>query len=190
MDLKANLRLPKVDIGWRRALIIVGAAVAVISIIFCGWTIVVDYTEASQVAAFGQHVAASDADLFLLSGEVSSYMRSLPEYPSLAECDTSMREFAALAGYGRGLTSYHRQVIDADEVPEAYIGAQSAYTRALDHLNHAFSLWSSAAAAYDAKAYTAAKENLARADQEWKDYVAAIGDYNQKLRSAEEGEEG
>lgn len=181
---------PGVDISWKDVLIITGAVAAVISIVLCGWTISIDYIETNQVAAFGQHVAASETDLFLLAEEISSCIGSLPEYPSLAECDASMREFAALADYGRRLTAYHRQIIAADEVPEAYMGAKAAYIRALDHLNRAFSLWLSAAGAYDAKAYTAAEENLAMADQAWKDYSAAIDDYNQELQTAEEGEEG
>ncbi|MCK8518548.1 hypothetical protein [Methanoculleus sp. 7T] len=189
MDLKAGLKLPKIKIDRKDALVAVTAAVAVISILLCGWTIFIDYTETSRVAAFGNHVAASEADLFLLSDDIAVHMRSHPDHPSIAECDAYMQELAALADRGRAVTAYHRQVIAADEVPEAYTAAQSAYTRALDHLNRAFSLWSSAAAAYDAKAYSAAKENLAGADRAWRDYVAAIGDYDRELRIAEEGGE-
>ncbi len=132
-------------------------------------------------------MAASEADLSLVSGKVSSLMRSSSDDLSVAECDAYMLEFAAVADYGMRVTVYHRQVVGADRVPEAYAGAQSAYVRALDNLNRAFSLWSSAAGAYDAKAYTAAKENLIRADQAWRDYTAAIEDYDRELRSAEEG---
>lgn len=192
MDLKADLKLPKlpkISIDWKDALVAVVAAAAVISIALCGWTIFVDYTETSRVAAFGSHVAASEADLSLLSDDIVAHMRSLPDHPPIAECDAYMRELAALADHGRAVTSYHRQVVGADEVPEAYIGAQSAYTRALDHLNRAFSLWSSAAAAYDAKAYTAAKEDLAGADREWRSYAAAIENYDRELRVAEDGGE-
>ena len=144
MNLKKHLKLPKINVDRRDALVAVLAAAAVISIAFCGWTLFVDYTETSRVAEFSRHVAASEADLFLLSGDISSHMRSRPGRPSIAECDAWMRELGALADYGRGLTSYHRQIIAADVVPEAYTGAQSAYTRALDNLNRAFSLWSSA----------------------------------------------
>ncbi|CCJ37514.1 hypothetical protein BN140_2591 [Methanoculleus bourgensis MS2] len=190
VDLKGSLKLPKINVDRRDALVAVLAAAAVISIAFCGWTLFVDYTETSRVAAFSRHVAASEADLFLLSGNISSHMRSRPGHPSIAECDAWMRELGALADYGRGLTSYHRQVIAADVVPEAYTGSQSAYTRALDNLNRAFSLWSSAAGAYHTGAYTAANNNLAGADRAWKDYITAISDYDRELRRAEEGEEG
>ena len=79
-------------------------------------------------------------------------MSSRPEAPSIAESDVVMREFAAIATYGQAVTTYHRRIIGADEVPEAYIGAQSAYIRALDCLNRAFSLRASAPAANDAGA--------------------------------------
>jgi len=180
------LRLPKIAVDRRRALTAAGAVAAVIAVAFIGWTLHVGWTEDRQVAAFGGHVAASEADLARVSAKISSCISSRPEYPSVAESDTAMREFAAIAEYGRVVTAYHRQVIGADEVPEAYTGVQSAYIRALDHLNRAFSLWSSAAAAYDAKAYAAAKDHLAGADRAWKDYVAAIGDYDRELRIAEE----
>jgi hypothetical protein len=188
VDLKA-VKLPKIAIGWRRALIVAGVAAAAALLVFVGWTLFIDYTEGRQVAAFGSHVAASEADLFLVSGKVSSHIGSRPDYPSVAECDASMREFAALAEYGRGVTAYHRQIVGADRVPKAYVEAQSAYIRALDHLNRAFSFWSSAAGAYDTKAYAAAGDHLAGADLAWKDYIAAIDDYEQELRAAEEGEE-
>ncbi len=180
-------KLPKITIGWRKALIAVGVAVAVIAVAFIGWTLLLDYTEERQVAVFGSHVAASEADLYLIYEKVSAHMRSSPDNPSVAETDAYMREFAALAEYGRAVAAYHRQVIGADTVPEAYTGAQSAYIQALEHLNRAFSLWSSAAAAYDMQAYTAATENLAAADQTWKDYATAIGDYDREFRAAEEG---
>jgi len=188
VDLKIP-NLPKVAIGWRKALIAVGVAAFVVAVAFIGWTLFTAYTEERQVAAFGSHVAASEADLSRVSGMVSSHLGSRPDRPSVAGADASMREFAAIAEHGRAVAAYHRGIIGADAVPEAYAGAQSAYIRALDHLNRAFSLWSSAAAAYDANAYTAAKENLARADQEWREYVTAIGDYDRELRAAEEGGE-
>ncbi|MCK9276943.1 MAG: hypothetical protein M0P22_02505 [Methanoculleus sp.] len=188
MDLKVP-KLPKIAIGWRKALIAAGVAAAALLLVFVGWTLFIDYTEERQVAVFGSHVAASEADLFLVSGKVSSHMRSRPEYPSVAESDAVMREFAAIAEYGRGVAAYHRQIVGADEVPEAYVEAQSAYIRALDHLNRAFSLWSSAAGAYDAKAYAAAGDHLAGADRAWKDYTAAIDEYDRELRIAEEGGE-
>lgn len=191
MDLKvpklSKPKLPKVTISRKQALAAAGTAVFVVLIAFVGGTLLLNYTGDRQVAVFGSHVATSEADLSLVSGKVSSLMRSSPDDLSVAECDAYMREFAAIAEYGRGVTAYHRQIVGADRIPEAYAGAQSAYIRALDHLNRAFSLWSSAAAAYDAKAYTAAKENLARADQAWREYTAAIEDYDRELRIAEEG---
>ncbi|WP_292731116.1 hypothetical protein [Methanoculleus sp.] len=186
MDLKIP-KLPKVTIDRRKALIAAGVGIAVVLIAFAGWTLFASYTGDRQVAVFGSHVAASEADLSLVSGRVSSYMRSLQDTSSAAGADAYVREFAATAEYGRAVAAYHRQVVGADRVPEAYVGAQSAYVRALDHLGRAFSLWSAAAAACDIRAYTAAKENLARADQEWKEYVTAIGDYDRELRVAEEG---
>lgn len=186
MDLKIP-KLPKVAIDRRKVLIAAGVGVAVVLIAFAGWTLFASYTGDRQVAVFGSHVAASEADLSLVSGRVSSYMRSLQDTSSVTGPDAYVREFAATAGYGRAVAAYHRQVVGADRVPEAYVGAQSAYVRALDHLGRAFSLWSAAAAACDVRAYTAAKENLARADQEWKEYVTAIGDYDRELRAAEEG---
>jgi len=186
MDLKMP-KLPKVTIDRRKALIAAGVGVAMVLIAFVGWTLFASYTGDRQVAVFGSHVAASEADLSLVSGRISSYMRSVQDTSSAAGTDAYVREFAATAEYGRAVAAYHRQVIGADRVPEAYVGAQSAYVRALDHLGRAFSLWSAAAAACDIRAYTAAKENLARADQEWKVYVTAIGDYDRELRVAEEG---
>ncbi len=179
--------LPKVAIGRRKALLSVAVAVAAITMAFLGWTLLLNYTGDQQIAAFGSHVAASEADLLLVEEMVSAHIRSSTADLSVAECDACMREFAAIAKYGRDVTAYHRQVVGADSVPEAYAGAQSAYIRALDHLNRAFSLWSSAAAAYDVRAYTTAKENLAAADQAWKEYVTATGDYARELRAAEEG---
>ncbi len=191
MDLKVpkleKPKLPKITISRRQALTAAGTAVAVIAIAFIGGALLLDYTGDRQVATFGSHVAASEGDLSLVSGKISSLMRSSPDDLSVAECDAYMREFAAIADYGMGVTACHRQIVGADRVPGAYAGAQLAYVRALDNLNRAFSLWSSAAAAYDAKAYTAAKENLARADQAWKEYTAAVEDYDRELRSAEEG---
>jgi len=182
-------KIPAIATNRRQALIAVGAVIAVVAAAFIGWTLFTDWTESRQVAVFGSHVAASEADLARVSAKISSHMSSRPEAPSIAESDVVMREFAAIATYGQAVTTYHRRIIGADEVPEAYIGAQSAYIRALDCLNRAFSLWASAAAAYDAGAYTSAKDALVKADQAWKEYVAATGDYNRELRIAEEGEE-
>ncbi|WP_214020994.1 hypothetical protein [Methanoculleus sp.] len=191
MDLKVpkfeKPKLPKITVTRKQALTAAGTAVFVVLIALVGGMLLLDYTGDRQVATFGSHVAASEADLSLVSGKVSSLMRSSSDDLSVAECDAYMREFAAVADYGMRVTAYHRQIVGADRVPEAYAGAQSAYIRALDNLNRAFSLWSSAAAAYDAEAYTAAKENLARADQAWKEYTAAIEDYDRELRIAEEG---
>ncbi|HQN91512.1 MAG TPA: hypothetical protein PK336_04510, partial [Methanoculleus sp.] len=66
---------------------------------------------------------------------------------------------------------------------------QAAYLRALDNLNRAFTFWLSAATAYDMRDYAAAEQNLARADEAWREYIAAIGDYEEVLRAAEEGGE-
>ncbi|NLA39227.1 MAG: hypothetical protein GX882_07600 [Methanomicrobiales archaeon] len=189
MDLKKYLKLPKIAASPKDLLTAVLAAAAVISIAFCGWTLLMNYTETGRVTEFSHHVAESEADLFILSGEISSHMQSRRDYPLIAEYDAWMRKLGAIAEYGRGLTLYHRHVIAADRVPDAYTGAQDAYVRALDNLNRAFSLWSSAAGAYDAKAYSAADANFAGADQAWKDYITAIEDYNQELRKAEEGGE-
>ena len=188
MDLKIP-SLPKVAIGWRKALTAVGVAALVVAVAFIGWTLFTVYTEERQVAAFGSHVAASEADLARVSGLVASHLGSRPDRLSVAGADASMREFAAIADHGRAVTAYHRGIIGADTVPEAYAGAQSAYIRALDHLNRAFSLWSSAATAYNANACTAAEENLARADQAWGEYALAVEDYDRELRAAEEGGE-
>ncbi|MDD2473739.1 MULTISPECIES: hypothetical protein [unclassified Methanoculleus] len=186
-DLK-SFKLPNVAIGRRKALIAGGVAVAVIAVVFVGGLLLHDYMESRQVAAFGGHVAASEADLSRVYERTSVYLHSSPDSPSIAEADAYAREFAAVADYGMAVTAYHRQVIGADAVPETYAGAQAAYLRALDNLNRAFSLWSSAAVAYDIQAYSSATRNLAAADQAWKDYVAAIEDYSRELRVAEEGE--
>jgi hypothetical protein len=185
-----DLKIPKIAVSRKQALAAAGTAVFVVAVAFVGGAILLNYTEDQRVATFGNHVAASEADLFLVYEKVSTHMRSLPESLSVAEADASVREFAAVACYGRAVTTYHRKIVAADTVPEAYLGVQSAYVRALDNLNRAFSLWSSAAAAYDAQAYTAAKENLARADEAWREYTAAIEDYDRELRAAEEGGEG
>jgi len=185
-----DLKLPEVNIDKRGLLMTILAVMAVVSIAFCGWTLYADHTEADRITEFSLHVLDSEADLFLLSCEITSHMESRRDYPLIAEYDAWMQKLGALADYGRDLTSYHRQVIAADVVPEAYTGAQSAYTRALDNLNRAFSLWSSAAGAYHTGAYTAANNNLAGADRAWKDYITAISDYDRELRRAEEGEEG
>ncbi|MDV2481102.1 hypothetical protein F8E02_03570 [Methanoculleus sp. Wushi-C6] len=191
MDLKAPKlpKLPKITVSRRQALIAVGAAVALIAVVFIGWNLYLDHTKEQRVAAFGSHMAASEADLHRLHEAVSTHMRSSPDHLSIGETDAYMRQFGALAEYGRGVTAYHRQVIAADVVPMSYAGAQAAYIRALESLNRAFSLWSSAAAAYDAKAYAAAKDNLKEADGAWKEYLAAVEEYERELRAAESGEE-
>ncbi len=145
------------------------------------------YTEGQQVSAFESHVAASEADLFLVYDKISAHMRTPTNDLSVAECDAHARELAAIARYGRDVTAYHRQIVAADAVPEAYAGAQSAYVRALDNLNRAFTLWSSAAGAYEVRDYNAADRNIAEADSAWREYAAAIADYGRELRAAEEG---
>ncbi|PKL63051.1 MAG: hypothetical protein CVV31_02520 [Methanomicrobiales archaeon HGW-Methanomicrobiales-2] len=184
-----DLKIPKIAVSWKQALAAAGTVVFVVVVVFVGAATLLNYTEDQRVAAFGSHVSASEADLFQVYDKISTHMRSLPESSSVAETDASVREFAAIAGYGRAVTTYNRQIVAADTVPEAYLGVQSAYVRALDNLNRAFSLWSSAAAAYDARAYAAAEENLARADEAWREYAAAIEDYDRELRAAEEGRE-
>ncbi|NLM29018.1 MAG: hypothetical protein GX216_01100 [Methanomicrobiales archaeon] len=189
MDLKKHLKLPAVNVDKRDLLIAVLAVMAVISIAFCGWTLLADYAERDRITEFSNHVAESEADLFVLSEEISAHMQSRQDYPMIAEYDAWMKKLGALADYGRDLTLYHRYVIAADEVPEAYAGAQDAYVRALDSLNRAFSLWSSGAGAYGAKVYSAADANFAGADRAWKDYIAALSDYEQELLRAEVGAE-
>lgn len=181
-------KLPAIAVSRRQALIAAGAAVAVIAAAFIGWTLFTDYTKEQQVAAFANHVAASESDIFLVYEKITAHMRATPKNPTPAGADASMRELAAIGDYGRAVTAYHRQVINADAVPEAYAGAQSAYIRGLENLNRAFSLWSSAAAAYDIKEYTAATDTIKKADEAWKEYAAAIADYERELRAAEAGE--
>ncbi len=186
--LPALPRLPAIAVSRRQALIAAGAAVAVIAAAFIGWTLFTEHAKEQQVATFANHIAASESDLSRVYEKISAHMRSVPKNPAPAGADASMRELAAIGDYGRAVTAYHRQVIGADTVPEAYTGAQSAYIRALDNLNRAFSLWSSAAAAYDIKEYTAATDTLKRADEAWREYAAAIADYELELRAAEAGE--
>ena len=183
-----DLKLPEVNIDRKDLLMAVLAVAAVVLIAFCGWTLYADHTEADRITEFSLHVLDSEADLFLLSCEITSHMESRRDYPLIAEYDAWMQKLGALADYGRDLTLYHRYVIAADEVPESYAGAQDAYVRALDNLNRAFSLWSSGAGAYGAKAYSVADASFAGADQAWKEYIAAIGDYHLELLRAEEGE--
>ncbi len=180
-------KIPKIALDRRQALMAAGAVAVVVVAAFAGWTLLLGHVDGQQVAAFGSHVAASEADLARVNGAVSTHMRSFPDHRSIGEADAYMREFGALAEYGRRVTAYHRQIIGADTVPVTYAGAQSAYIRALDHLNRAFSLWSSAAAAYDAKAYAAAKDTLKSADESWQEYAAAIEEYERELRAAEGG---
>lgn len=182
-------KLSKVAIDRKKALTAAGVAVAVIAVLLVGGILVMEYRESQQVAAFGSHISASEADLFMVYDKIALYMRTPVNDLSIAECDAHVREFAAIARYGRDVTAYHRQIVAADTVPEAYAGAQSAYVRALDNLNRAFTFWSSAAAAYDMRDYAAANRNLAEADGAWREYVAAVGDYDHELRAAEEGAE-
>ncbi len=184
-----DLKIPKIVVTREKALSVAGTAAFVVVVAFIGGAILLNYTDDQRIATFGSHVAASEADLFGVYDRISTHMRSPQKSPSVAEADASVREFAAIATYGSAVTNYHRRIVAADTVPEAYLGAQSAYVRALDNLNRAFSLWSSAAAAYDAGAYTAAKENLARADEAWREYAAAVEDYDRELRVAEGGAE-
>jgi len=184
-----DLKIPKIAVTREKALAAAGTAVFVVAVAIIGGAILLNYTEDRQVAAFHDHVAASEADLFLVSEKITSHMRTPTNDLSVAGCDAHVREFAAIANYGRAVTAYHRQIVAADAVPEAYAGAQSAYIRALDNLNRAFTFWSSAAGAYEMRDYTAANRNLAEADRAWQEYNAAIIDYDRELRAAEEGAE-
>jgi hypothetical protein len=184
-----DLKIPKIAVTREKALAAAGTAVFVVAVALIGGAILLNYTEDQRVATFGNHVAASEADLFLVSGKITSHMRTPTNDLSVAECDAHMREFAAIANYGRAVTAYHRRIVTADAVPEAYTGAQSAYVGALDNLNQAFTYWSSAAGAYDMRDYSAANRNLAEADKVWREYAAAIADYDRELHAAEEGAE-
>ncbi|WP_286681398.1 hypothetical protein [Methanoculleus sp. DTU007] len=181
--------LPKIIVTRKQALTAAGVAVILVAVAVIGGTILFDYTEDQQVSAFRSHISASEADLFRVYGKISTYMRTSTTDLSVAECDAHVREFAAIARYGRDVTAYHRQIVAADAVPAAYAGAQSAYVRALDNLNRAFTYWLSAAGAYDVRDYSAADRNLAEADKAWREYAAAIADYDRELRAAEEGAE-
>ncbi|MDD3858401.1 MAG: hypothetical protein PHP43_10190 [Methanoculleus sp.] len=184
-----DLKIPKLAVDRRKALTAAGAAIAAIAVLLVGGLLAMSYNEAQQVAAFESHVAASEADLFRVYDKISTYLRTPTTDLSVAECDAHMREFAAIARYGRDVTAYHRQIVAADAAPAAYAGAQSAYVRALDNLNRAFTLWSSAAGAYEVRDYRAADRNIAEADSAWREYAAAIADYDRELRAAEEGAE-
>ncbi|BBL67008.1 hypothetical protein [Methanoculleus chikugoensis] len=184
-----DLKIPKLAVDRRKALTAAGVAVAAIAVLLIGGVLAMSYTEGQQVSAFESHVAASEADLFLVYDKISAHMRTPTNDLSVAECDAHARELAAIARYGRDVTAYHRQIVAADAVPEAYAGAQSAYVRALDNLNRAFTLWSSAAGAYEVRDYNAADRNIAEADSAWREYAAAIADYGRELRAAEEGAE-
>lgn len=178
--------LPKITVTRKQALTAVGTAVFVVVVAVIGGAILLNYTQNQQVAAFSSHVAASEADIFQVYDKIAVHMRIPTNDLSVAECDAHMREFAAIARYGRDVTAYHRQIVAADTIPEAYTGAQSAYVRALDNLNRAFTFWSSAAGAYEMRDYAAANRNLADADEAWRAYAAAITDYDRELRAAEE----
>lgn len=182
-------KIPKIAVNRKKVLAAVGTAVFVVVVAFVGGAILLNYTEDQRVAKFGSHVAASEADLFGVCDRISTYMRVPTNDLSVAECDAHMQEFAAIARYGRDVTAYHRQIIAADTVPGSYSGAQSAYVRALDNLNRAFTYWSSAAGAYDVQDYSAVKRNLEEADKAWREYATAITDYDRELRAAEEGAE-
>ena len=184
-----DLKIPKLAVDRRKALTAAGVAVAAIAVLLVGGVLAMSYTEGQQVAAFESHVAASEADIFLVYDKISAHIRTPTNDLSVAECDAHARELAAIARYGRDVTAYHRQIVAADAVPEAYAGAQSAYVRALDNLNRAFTLWSSAAGAYEVRDYRAADRNIAEADSAWRAYAAAIADYDRELRAAEEGAE-
>jgi len=184
-----DLKIPKLAVDRRKALTAAGVAVAAIAVLLVGGVLAMSYTEGQQVAAFESHVAASEADIFLVYDKISAHIRTPTNDLSVAECDAHARELAAIARYGRDVTAYHRQIVAADAVPEAYAGAQSAYVRALDNLNRAFTLWSSAAGAYEMRDYRAANRNIGEADSAWRAYAAAITDYDRELRAAEEGAE-
>lgn len=182
-----RMKIPKIAPDRKKALLAVGVVIAVMLLLVLGWTLFVNYTEERQVEVFRDHIAASEADLGQVSAKIIKHRSTPTDDLSLAECDAYVREFAAIADYGRAVTAYHRQIIAADTVPEAYFEAQAAYLRALDNLNRAFTFWLSAATAYDMRDYAAAEQNLARADEAWREYIAAIGDYEEVLRAAEEG---
>lgn len=187
-----DLKIPgllKLTADRRKALTAAAAAVVAIAVLLVGGMVFVSFHEGQQVAAFNSHVSASEADLFLVSGKITSHMRTPTNDLSVAECDAHVREFAAIANYGRAVTAYHRRIVAVDAVPEAYAGAQSAYVRALDNLNRAFTFWSSAASAYEVRDYNAANRNIAEADKAWQEYNAAITDYDRELRVVEEGPE-
>ncbi|ABN58399.1 MULTISPECIES: hypothetical protein [Methanoculleus] len=187
-DLKIP-KLPKIAVTREKALAAAGTAVFVVVVAFIGGAILLNYSEDQQIAAFHSHVSASEADLFLVSGKITSHMRIPTNDLSVAECDAHVREFAAIANYGRAVTAYHRQIVAADTVPGAYAGARSAYVRALDNLNRAFTFWSSAAGAYEMRDYSAANRNIGEADRAWREYNTAITDYDRELRAVEEGTE-
>ena len=188
----SNLKIPKLSrpaIDRKQALTIAGVTIALIAVLLVGGFLVMSYLENQQVAVLRGHISASEADLFQVHGRISAYMQTPTDDLLAAGCDDRMREFAAIARYGRDVTAYHRQIVAADIVPEAYTGAKSAYIQALDSLNNAFSFWLSAATAYDMRDYAAANRNLAEADRAWQGYTAAIADYDRELRVAEEGAE-
>lgn len=180
-------RIPKIAVTRKQALTTAGTVVFVVVVAIIGGAILLNYTEDRRIATFSSHVAASEADLFLVYDKISAHMRTPTNDLSIAECDAHMRELAAIANYGRNVTAYHRQIITADTIPGAYAGAQSAYVRALDNLNRAFTFWSSAAGAYEVRDYSAANRNTAEADEAWRAYATAITDYDRELRAAEEG---
>lgn len=184
-----NLKIPKLAVDRRKTLTAAGAAIAAMVLLLVGGILFMDYLEDRQIAVFQSHISASEADLSRVYGKTASYMRTPTNDLSVAECDSHARELAAIARYGRDVTAYHRQIVAADAVPEAYAGAQSAYAGALDNLNRAFTYWSSAAGAYDMRDYQAADRNLAEADKAWREYTTAIADYDRELRAAEEGAE-
>lgn len=180
-----DLKIPKLALDRRKALTAAGVAVVAIAVLLVGGMLAMSYNETQQVAAFESHVAASEADLFLVYDKISAHLRTPTNDFSIAECDAHAREFAAIARYGRDVAAYHRQIVAADVVPDAYAGAQSAYVRALDNLNRAFTFWLSAAGAYEVRDYRAADRNIAEADSAWREYAAAIADYDREPRAAE-----
>jgi len=181
-----GIKIPKIAPDRKKAFLAVGVVIVAMLLLVFGWTLFVSYSEERQVEVFRDHIAASEADLGQVSARIIAHMSTTIDDLSLAECDAYVREFAAIASYGRAVTAYHQQIIAADTVPEAYVGAQAAYLRALDNLNRAFTFWLSAATAYEMRDYAAAEQNLARADEAWRDYITAIGDYEAELRAAEE----
>ena len=169
-----RMKIPKIAPDRKKALLAVGVVIAVMLLLVLGWTLFVNYTEERQVEVFRNHIAASEADLGQVSAKIIEHMSTPTDDLSLAEYDAYVREFAAIADYGRAVTAYYRQIIAADTVPEAYFRRRPT-CGALDNLNRAFTFWLSAATAYDMRDYASAEQNLARADEAWRSACRGSG---------------